>query len=770
MDFKKEWLKFLYGDESEYDNTQEFVVHDKVLCKYNPRGKVTELVLPQGEDNINSMKWGVFKDLTELKSVVIPEGYVMIGDFAFMGCTSLERIVLPSTLKSIGMGAFADCVSLKSIELPDEVYTIRKAAFMNCKNLQRINIPKKLKALSEYMFYNCESLVRIGLPDAIEEINSYVFCGCKRLESIRLPKLITVTGVGVFEGCERLKSVKLPEGMLRLMNRTFLGCASLESIKIPPLVSVIDEGAFEDCSSLSHIELPESLLTLGNRAFAGCCSFTELNIPSNVLKVMSEVFSGCTSLKRIVFNDVINSMSDTAFDGCDAEVEYIYPQEYYTDNVPKSQVSELMLKCNSNGSVSVVGYTGDSEHLRLPSYIDGIRVAAVENGAFQDNDRLKSVYIPDSVIRLGNSVFLNCTALQEIRLSNRLRSVGSDTFRDCTSLERIELPDCLCSVGSSVFEHCSSLCEVKMSAHLRVLGTAMFAHCDSLNHVDLPDIISDIGSHTFVGSGIISVDIPSSVEELNLNIFNGCSFLERITLQSSSTKIIGYSIEGCHLLKEIRVYPDNTNYRTVDGVLYSADMTTLYVYPDGKTDKSFMIPDGVERIYTRTFINEHLEKLVLPGSLLYNSSYGFIGFANLRELVINCLEQLWHDIGSEIFSFVICKHYTIEQMKESFDIPSLASGFAKGMYTGFEFGEGVEYANRQYIAANRGELICAAAENEYLLRYMLDEKLMSFENMQQLIKDNNDDTDATAMLLEYRRRYFADSCLSDIFDSEFRLD
>ena len=64
-----------------------------------------------------------------ITSVVIPEGYVRLGDNAFNGCENLEKVTLPSTLKDVGKNCFKGCKNLKNIDLPAGINHIGERAF-----------------------------------------------------------------------------------------------------------------------------------------------------------------------------------------------------------------------------------------------------------------------------------------------------------------------------------------------------------------------------------------------------------------------------------------------------------------------------------------------------------------------------------------------------------------------------------------------------------------------------------------------------------------
>jgi hypothetical protein len=53
---------------------------------------------------------------------------------------------------------FAGCSALEEITLPDSVRKIGRNAFRNCKNLEKINLPDSLTDISGDSFEGCEKL------------------------------------------------------------------------------------------------------------------------------------------------------------------------------------------------------------------------------------------------------------------------------------------------------------------------------------------------------------------------------------------------------------------------------------------------------------------------------------------------------------------------------------------------------------------------------------------------------------------------------------
>lgn len=93
-----------------------------------------------------------------------------------------------------------------------------------------------------------------------------------------------------------------------------------------------------------------------------------------------------------------------------------------------------------------------------------------------------------------------------------------------------------------------------------------------------------------------------------------------------------------------------SRYKTVDGILYSADMKTLILCPAGKTGE-VTIPDGVERIRKQAFFGSKISKVVFPDSLVILQNEAFYGCENLKEIDFgNGIEQIGGAENKHIFS------------------------------------------------------------------------------------------------------------------------
>ena len=95
--------------------------------------------------------------------IVIPDGVMYIGDFAFKNCDSITGVYIPDGVVSIGEGAFAECDGIETVRVPESVESMGKAAFIRCVKLKEITIPDAVSHISNYAFDSCVSLEKVNI-------------------------------------------------------------------------------------------------------------------------------------------------------------------------------------------------------------------------------------------------------------------------------------------------------------------------------------------------------------------------------------------------------------------------------------------------------------------------------------------------------------------------------------------------------------------------------------------------------------------------------
>lgn len=112
-------------------------------------------------------------------------------------------ITVPDTIDdlivtAIDYGVFRGITDLKTIKLPDTLKTIGKNAFSRCSGLTSINIPSSLTSIEESAFSDCSSLTSIVIPDGVTKLNSGCFAGCTSLAELKIPASVTVIDRNLF--------------------------------------------------------------------------------------------------------------------------------------------------------------------------------------------------------------------------------------------------------------------------------------------------------------------------------------------------------------------------------------------------------------------------------------------------------------------------------------------------------------------------------------------------------------------------------------------
>lgn len=113
----------------------------------------------------------------------IQDGVEMIGDFAFMGCTNIEKFALPLSVSSIGQHAF-ESSSLSNIQLSENVQFVGYQAFSSCDSLKVFVMPSSLKEIAQNLFIFDYALSYVKIHGDVTKIGGSAFRFCRELSTI----------------------------------------------------------------------------------------------------------------------------------------------------------------------------------------------------------------------------------------------------------------------------------------------------------------------------------------------------------------------------------------------------------------------------------------------------------------------------------------------------------------------------------------------------------------------------------------------------------
>ena len=195
-----------------------------------------------------------FRNITDLKTVILPEGLEEIASSAFKGCANIEKMNFPSTLKKYGTQAFYGCKKLPSVVIPEGMEIIPLGLLYGCESITEVTIPNGVKEVREKSFGNT-GIKKLAFPDSITTIQRYSFVDSNKLEEISIGNGVKKLGEFVFDGCVSLKKVELGTALKVIYSNAFQDCTALESIVIPENVDAIYGNAFRGCTSLTSVTL-----------------------------------------------------------------------------------------------------------------------------------------------------------------------------------------------------------------------------------------------------------------------------------------------------------------------------------------------------------------------------------------------------------------------------------------------------------------------------------------------------------------------------------
>ena len=130
----------------------------------------------------NDQPWKAFQ--SGIKTVIIGDNVITIGEHAFAACNALQNVTLGSRVQTIEVSAFGTCQALQNISFPASVTTIGKHAFLNCRVLQNVSFSDGLTTIGEGAFSDCVVLQSITLPASVTTIGEYAFAFCKALQQV----------------------------------------------------------------------------------------------------------------------------------------------------------------------------------------------------------------------------------------------------------------------------------------------------------------------------------------------------------------------------------------------------------------------------------------------------------------------------------------------------------------------------------------------------------------------------------------------------------
>ena len=156
--------------------------------------------------------------------------------------------------------------------------------------------------------------------------------------------------------------------------------------------------------------------------------------------------------------------------------------------------------------------------------------------------------------------------------------------------------------------------------------------------------ITALVANCFSGcTSLAAIILPQTVESIAYQAFNYCINLKEITIPASVTAINPEAFRHTPELTAINVDSQNAKYKSVDGVLYTKNGTSLVVYPEGRTAQSYTTPSSVTLIGEQAFADVLKVKNVIIGqNVTFIALQAFTNCSGIESITFAGKQTVWY--------------------------------------------------------------------------------------------------------------------------------
>ena len=521
---------------------------------------------------------------------------------------------------TIGYGAF-DCfqhkdqeqsvyLNITSIVVSEGITNFERLPFGRLPVLKRIKLPQSLQYDgTTNTFTACFSLTEIVVADGNPTIVSvdnvlysadmhtiYVYPRGNTNESYTIPEGVTTIGAYAFFGNSHLKQISLPESLTKMDSGAFGRATQLETLYIPKNVSEIASNALYGCENIHSYSVDAD-----NQWFAADDTGTLFT------KDMTRLLNTPSFLESYSVPDAVTSIAGGAFTSSRLTLKAVHIPTSITEILDRS----TFLLCDNIADIYFAGTEerwsilardlGSSFLANVTVHFGGESGADIASGTCGDNATW--VLDADGMLTISgtgkiydNSYYQNQAPwfdyreqILKIVVEEGITTIGACNFYSCTFLKEVSLPTTLLEIRRCAFRTCTQLSSILLPENLSILD-AGFWECSSLQTIEIPASVTSLSSDSFV---------------------------------------------NCTNLTEIHVAEDNPNYCSVDGVVFSKDMTKLLTLPANAPFITYTVPDTVTTLCISSIRNcKNLTEIILPDSLTTISECTFMSCTSLSSITI----------------------------------------------------------------------------------------------------------------------------------------
>lgn len=464
---------------------------------------------------------------------------------------TLQTLKISDKVKTIGEAAFMDS-GITSLTFADNssLNVIGSCAFKKCEQLENLDLPDSVTEIGKEAFANLESVKTIKLGNSVTSIGISAFANCKANETTEfiIPNTVTSIGENAFNCIEMQNAKMIIKGVsdssdYSIGGNIFNG-ANFMSLEIGENVKIVGANAFSSTTfnnNSSSLTLGDSVKEIQNAAFKGCGFTEKLNL-NKVEKIGDEAFMNCSHFKYgLTIPETVESIGREAFDS--------FASAYNNNdgNIGQLVINGGSYKYTNEENVTKYGLGG---LIFTNAIFNGVtiggNVTKIDKDAFKNspyksltpyNDIKGSLTICESVTEIGENAFKDCARIEELKLSNNLKSISNGAFYGCSGLSgNLVISGSVESVGAEAFKNCTGFNgTLTLGNGLKTIGAEAFAYCKNFQGgltipVSVKNGIGNLAFREFAGDtsspGILELKSGSYNDGKSIGafIFTGAKF------------------------------------------------------------------------------------------------------------------------------------------------------------------------------------------------------------------------------------------------------
>lgn len=394
-------------------------------------------------NTVTTIRRNAFAECTILETVHIPASVTEIEDSVFVNCYAIKGFSVDENnayYKALeGVIYSKDGTELKAYPIgsPRTQYALREGtkrvagyAFSQAKKLEKIEFNEGLTDIDDEAFFCCEGLTQVKLPDSIKYLGGGVFQNCIALEYVRIPETVEVVGALVLDNTAYYNNLdNWDDGLLYLdkillsglytyvdeVNNDFIVLTKQGHVAVRPETVLIANEAFF-LTDVTSVYLPETLKRIGFAAFAYLSDLESVYLPDSLIDLGDSAFGDCEDLTEVRMGPNLERIGSGAFNN----TAYASNESNYTDGLLYYDNYLIDYYPTLTGDVVI------REGTTLMA--DG--AFFYESGYIAENDgcKLSSVTFPESLTKISEKAFLDCTNMKTVEIPSHITEIGEYAF------------------------------------------------------------------------------------------------------------------------------------------------------------------------------------------------------------------------------------------------------------------------------------------------------------------------------------------------------